>query len=66
MGEKRSWNKDHWHFFTDAVGEWRWRRTANNNELVGCSHESYKNRGDCEANAERYGWEKDKADATVV
>ena len=48
--------QDKWDFYKDVRGEWRWRRTAPNGNIVGASAEGYKNRGDCEANARRNGW----------
>jgi uncharacterized protein YegP (UPF0339 family) len=39
--------------YKDKRGEFRWRRTASNGEVVGASSESYKARKDCEANANR-------------
>jgi uncharacterized protein len=39
--------------YKDKRGEFRWRRTASNGEIVGASSESYKARKDCEANAAR-------------
>ncbi len=47
---------DKWEFYKDEAGEWRWRRTARNGELVGASTEGYKNRSDCVANARRHGY----------
>lgn len=44
-----------WEFYQDAGGEWRWRATASNGEIVGTSHEGYKNKEDCEANAHLLG-----------
>jgi len=49
MAEK----KDRLKFFKDEQDEWRWQRIAGNNRIVGASTEGYKNRKDCEANAER-------------
>ncbi len=47
--------------YKDKRGEFRWRRTASNGEIVGASSESYKSKKDCEANANRdtsgYKWE---------
>ncbi|MGI9244933.1 MAG: DUF1508 domain-containing protein [Verrucomicrobiales bacterium] len=54
--------KDRWEFYKDAKNEWRWRRIAGNNRIVGASSEGYKNRLDCVANASRNGCE-DSADA---
>ncbi len=39
--------------YKDKKGEFRWRRTASNKEIVGASSEGYKARKDCEANANR-------------
>jgi uncharacterized protein YegP (UPF0339 family) len=39
--------------YKDKLGEFRWRRTATNGEIIGASSESYKSRKDCEANASR-------------
>jgi uncharacterized protein YegP (UPF0339 family) len=53
--------------YKDKKGEFRWRRTASNGEIVGASSEGYKARKDAEANAKRDmakdKWEfyKDKA-----
>lgn len=48
-------NGDKWEIYKDSVGEWRWRRTASNGEVVGASSEGYKNKSDCIANAKRNG-----------
>ncbi len=37
--------------YKDKRGEFRWRHTAANGEIVGASSESYKAKKDCEANA---------------
>jgi len=53
--------------YKDKRGEFRWRRTAPNGEIVGASSESYKAKKDCEANAnrdtgvDRWEFYKDKA-----
>ena len=47
---------DKWEFYKNAAGEWRWIRTAPNNEIVGASTEGYHNKSDCEANARRLCW----------
>lgn len=39
--------------YKDKRGEFRWRRTAANGEIVGASSESYRAKKDCEANANR-------------
>jgi uncharacterized protein YegP (UPF0339 family) len=46
---------DKWEIYQDKAGEYRWRRTASNGNLVGASTEGYANKSDCEANAERHG-----------
>ena len=46
---------DRWTFYKDAAEEWRWKRVAPNNEVVGASSEGYINRVDCLVNAERNG-----------
>ncbi len=48
-------NGDKWEIYTDKKGEWRWRRTARNGNIVGASAEGYKNKADCIANAQRNG-----------
>jgi uncharacterized protein YegP (UPF0339 family) len=55
--------RDRWEFYKDAKSEWRWRRVAGNNRIVGASSEGYKNRGDCVANAGRNGYEQEVPDA---
>ena len=52
-------DNDKWEFYKDKAGEWRWRRTAPNGNIVGASSEGYKNRSDCEDNARRNGWSGD-------
>lgn len=47
---------DKWEFYKDNKGEYRWRRTAPNGQIVGSSHEGYKNRADAVANAKRAGY----------
>ena len=42
--------------YKDGKGEYRWRRTASNGQIVGASHEGYKKRADCVANAKRAGY----------
>jgi len=39
--------------YKDKRGEFRWRRTATNGEIIGASSESYEAKKDCEANANR-------------
>ncbi len=47
---------DKWEFYQEDNGDWRWRRTAPNGNIVGASTEGYRNKSDCEANARRNGW----------
>lgn len=47
-------NGDIWKIYP-SFGQWRWRRTARNGNIVGASAESYVNRSDCIANARRNG-----------
>lgn len=46
---------DKWEIYEDKKGEYRWRRTATNKEIVGASSESYVKKADCESNADRNG-----------
>ena len=48
-------NGDTWEFYKNSKGEWFWRRTAKNGEIVGKSHEGYMNKSDCIENAKRPG-----------
>lgn len=48
-------NGDTWVIYKDNAGEWRWRRTAANGNVVGASTEGYVNKSDCIANARRNG-----------
>ena len=48
--------QDKWEFYTDKAGEYRWRRTASNGNIVGASTEGYTNKADCLANARRNGY----------
>jgi Uncharacterized conserved protein len=47
---------DTWDFYQDKKGEWRWRRTATNKNIVGAASEGYKNKADATLNAEHYGY----------
>jgi uncharacterized protein YegP (UPF0339 family) len=47
---------DKWEFYTDASGEWRWRRTAPNGNIVGASSEGYVGKAHCKENAVRNGY----------
>jgi len=46
---------DSWEIYQDKAGEYRWRRTASNGNIVGAATEGYSGKADCEANAERHG-----------
>tara|TARA_R110002073_G_scaffold118918_5_gene259298 strand:+ start:241163 stop:241495 length:333 start_codon:yes stop_codon:yes gene_type:complete len=46
---------DKWEIYEDKGGDWRWRRTASNGEIVGAATEGYANKSDCESNAQRNG-----------
>ncbi|PWD70110.1 MULTISPECIES: YegP family protein [Enterobacterales] len=47
---------DKWEIYKDNAGEWRWRRTASNGNIVGAATQGYVNRVDCVANAKRNGY----------
>lgn len=53
---------DKFEVYQDKRGEWRWRRTASNGQIVGASSEGYDKRGDCEANMKRGPNPSDKWD----
>jgi len=46
---------DSWDIYTDKRGQYRWRRTAANNNITGRSCESYSSKDDCIRNAQRHG-----------
>lgn len=46
---------DAWEVYKDKGGDWRWRRTASNGNIVGAASEGYANKSDCVANAQRNG-----------
>lgn len=39
--------RDRVHVYLDAVGEWRWKRTAGNHRIIADSGEGYRHRADC-------------------
>lgn len=47
---------DKWELYEDNKGEWRWRRTAPNGNIVGRATEGYKAKADAVKNAEHYGY----------
>ncbi len=49
-------NAGTWEFYEDKKGEWRWRHTAANRNIIGASSEGYKGKQDCITNAERHGY----------
>ena len=40
-------------YYEDKKGEWRWRKTHKNGEIIGASSEGYVAKKDCQANANR-------------
>ena len=44
-----------WEVYQDRADEWRWRKKAKNDEIVGASTEGYKNKSDCKDNARKNG-----------
>ncbi|MBJ3775866.1 YegP family protein [Acuticoccus mangrovi] len=52
--------KDSVEIYQDKRGEWRWRMTSPEGQIVGAACEGYKDKGDCEANASRGKNAKDK------
>lgn len=50
-----SGENDKWEFYTDKRGEYRWRRTASNGEIVGASCEGYTSKSYAISNAKRHG-----------
>ncbi len=45
--------KDTFEVYKDKRGEFRWRRTAPNGQIVGASSEGYNKKADCEKNMNR-------------
>ena len=48
-------NNDIWTIYQDRNGEWRWRLTAQDGEIVGASSAGYTSKSDCINNAHRHG-----------
>ncbi|RED17921.1 YegP family protein [Pontivivens insulae] len=44
---------DKFEVYQDKRGEYRWRRTASNGNIVGAASEGYKSKADCEKNMNR-------------
>jgi uncharacterized protein YegP (UPF0339 family) len=61
-GEVMAGENDKFEVYQDKRGEWRWRRTASNGQIVGAASEGYKSRKDAEANMNRGPNPKDKWD----
>ena len=61
-GHRRA--RNNWLFFIDRAGEWQWTNRDTNGQVVGASHEGFKNRSACDSNAARNGW--DEAQKTAV
>lgn len=53
---KKMENKDKWTFYRDQSGEWRWKRQAGNNEIIGASSEGFTSKFNCSYNAKRNGY----------
>ncbi len=51
--------------YQDAAGEWRWRRLADNGNIIATSGEGYKNKRDCLEMAEA-NFPDDKLDWTLT
>lgn len=49
-------SNDRWVIYESSTGQWRWRRTAPNGQIVGASTESYSSRANALANAQRNGY----------
>lgn len=45
-----------WEVYEDKKGEWRWRHTAVNGNILGAASEGYKAKSDAVKNAERHGY----------
>ena len=57
--------RDRWHIYEDHSGEWRWKRTAPNGEVVGASSEGYVGKSSCIDNAVRNGMPEDAISVSV-
>lgn len=51
---------DKFEVYQDKKGEYRWRRTATNGQIVGAACEGYVKKSDCEANMNRGPKDSDK------
>jgi uncharacterized protein YegP (UPF0339 family) len=59
LGENANMAESKIEYYQDKKDEWRWRRKAVNGQVVGASSEGYKDKSDCQKNANRDG-AKDK------
>jgi uncharacterized protein YegP (UPF0339 family) len=48
--------RDHWEFYRDRAGLWRWRRQARNGRIVAASHVGFSQLDVAQQNAKRFGW----------
>lgn len=59
--------KDRWKFYIDMTNEWRWKRIAPNERVVGASPQGYVTKNSCIENARRNGYfERDREACTNV
>ena len=49
---------EHWEFYKDHAGKWRWRRTASNEEIIGASTQGYTRKFSAIKNAIKNGYVK--------
>lgn len=49
-------NAGNWEIYSDTAGEWRWRHTAVNGNIIGAATEGYVSKADAEENAKRHGY----------
>ncbi|MEQ8391734.1 MAG: DUF1508 domain-containing protein [Thalassospira sp.] len=54
MANCKDSNGDLWEVYETKDG-WRWRRTAQNGNIVGAATQGYSKKSDCIANAKRNG-----------
>ncbi len=46
-----------WEFYKDEAGEWRWRKTADNNKIVAASKEGFSSKQAAVSNAKLNGYQ---------
>ena len=49
-------NDDHFEFYLDNRGKWRWTRYSSNGRIVGASSQGYVSKQACIENARRNGY----------